>query len=878
MKTWQKIQSGFRALFRKEKLDREMDEEMRFHLEQQTRENVEAGMEPEEARYAARRSFGGMEQIKEVCRDLRGVGWIETLWRDARFGCRVLIRNWGFTAVAVLTLALAIGGTTAIFGVMNAYILDPVPAKNERRMIEINEFHRPKQMRDRVSPPLYQDLVQQRDLFEEVVSFRYDFLQVTGGEFLDNIPGSRVTHNFFDLFEVRPLLGRWLTKAEQDSAVEDLLVISHVTWQSRFGGDADVIGRQLRSKDATYTIIGVMPAHFQFPSRHTQYWRPFRFPAGELSDPSHRSERNYLTLALLAPGVSQPQAQAFLDALGGRLGRDFPQECKDVVIQSRPLRDFFVAPELQKTLWSVALAIGFVLIIACANLTNLQLGRTEVRSKEMSIRMALGAGRHRIVRQLLTEAFLLSIAGGAGGLLLAFWLRQLLETLVAASTPVVRPAGLDLAMLVWTFGISAVCAIAFGFYPAWQASGMRLGESLRGSSAATAAPAQKWFRNSLVIGEIALAMVLLTSAGLLVRSVIRILHMDAGLNPRQLASVTFSVPSGLGHRVAMRELASRLAALPGITGVGTGPISGVESSGDYYLPERAEPVELGMNHVGVGECDFFRTIGARLKDGRWLEPSDIPEGQSAVLINETLASRCWPGGGAVGKRLYLKANRSNDNPSGFMEVVGVVQDFYTWSLEWERLPILFVPDGRAEWGGLGSTMYVRTTLGPASFITGVRRVTREVMPNTVEPRIVWAEQQLYASTVTRRLFMGFLSAFAGIGLFLCLLGIFGVLTHAVVRRTKEIGVRMALGAQRADVLAQVLCEGMKLTSVGILIGLAGAFVLTRLLRSQLFGLGPTDAATFVLVPLFLALAAFLACWIPARRAAKMDPMVALRCE
>ena len=803
---------------------------------------------------------------------------MQTLWQDVRYAARMLMKNPGVTAVIMLTLALGVGATTAIFGVMNAYVLDPVPLQNERRLLEINEFYRPRPLRVRVSPPLYQDLVQQRNLFEEVVSCQYEFLGATGGEFLENIPGCKVTYSFFRFLGTSPLLGRWLTKEEQDSATEDLLVISYAMWQSRFGGDPNVIGQTFRTKDATYTIIGVMPAHLRFPSRTTQYWRPFHFPADALSDPRHRSQRNFCTFALLAPGVSRVRAQAFLSALADRLARDFPFECKDFAIHARPLRDFFVAPEIQRTLWSVALAIGFVLVIACANLANLQLARTEVRSREMSVRMALGAGRRRIFCQLLTESCLLSFAGGACGLLGAFWLRQVLDMLAPAFAPAVRSAGLDLAMLVWTFGISAVCAVAVEFYPAWQASGARLGEALKGSPTATPAPAQKWFRQSLVVGEIALAMVLLTSAGLLLRSVVKILEMDPGLNPRRLASVTLSVPSELEHRTALRDVATRLAALPGIAAVGTGPISGAESTGDYYLPERTEPVALGMNHVGVGECDFFRTIGARLKDGRWLEPSDIPEGQSAVVINETLASLCWPGERAVGKRVYDQAGRRNDRPGSFFEVVGVVQDFCTWSREGDGLPILFVPDGRAQWGGMSSTMYVRTTLDPASFRVDVRRVTREVMPNTVEPRVVWVEQQLYASTATRRLFTELLSAFAGLGLFLSLLGIFGVLTHAVTRRTKEIGLRMALGAQRGNVVAQVLWDGMKLAGMGILIGLAGALVLMRLLRSKLFGIAPTDVATFVVVTLLLVIAALLACWLPARRAARIDPMVALRYE
>jgi predicted permease len=360
---------------------------------------------------------------------------------------------------------------------------------------------------------------------------------------------------------------------------------------------------------------------------------------------------------------------------------------------------------------------------------------------------------------------------------------------------------------------------------------------------------------------------------------VNILRLDPGLNPRQLVLASFRIPSELDHGAALRELATRLAASPGITAVGKGPTSGAEMSRNYYLRERAESVDLGMNYVGVGECDFFRTIGARLKDGRWLEPSDRAEGQTAVLVNETLAAKCWPGERAVGKRVYLKADRGDDHPTGFVEVVGVVQDFYTMNLEWTTLPLLFVPDRRmGSSGGRSSTLYARTSLDAAAFLSTLRRVTKEVLPLTTLPWVVWVEHELYASTATRRLFMGFLSAFAGIGLFLSLLGIFGVLSHAVMRRTREIGVRMALGAQRADVLAQVLGEGIKLTSLGILVGLAGAFALTRLLRSQLFGIGPTDAATFVLVPLLLALAALLACWLPARRAAAKDPVEALRYE
>ncbi|PYJ83724.1 MAG: hypothetical protein DME22_15050 [Verrucomicrobia bacterium] len=802
---------------------------------------------------------------------------------DLKFACRQLLKNPGFTAVAVLTLALGIGATTAIFGVINAHLLDPIPGENEQRLVQINEIDLRDSRPGGASAFLVQELIRHRDTFEKLTANRSDALELVGEEFLEHVWGSQVTPEFFEFFDTQPSLGRWLTQEETESAVEDVLVISHDWWQSRFGGDPAVLGRRLKAKDtqateATYTIIGVMPPHFQFPSRETRYWRPLRFAPAELAIPVGR---NYEAFARLSPGVSIGGAQAVLDTLTARPSRDFPSDSKDYVIKARPMRDFFIAPEVRRTLWSAAVAVGFVLLIVCANLGNLQLARGESRLKELSVRSALGAGRWRLIQQLLTESVVLSLLGGAGSLLLALWLRPILESLVPGFAPVLRSTGLDGAMFAWTLGIATTCGIAFGLYPAWRATKGRLSDSLKDSAHTTSTGwSQRWFRHSLVVMQVALALMLLTGAGLLVRSIVQLLRTDPGLDPASLVTVWPGVrseryPTWEQQRAVTQDIATRLAALPGTTAVGVAQGRG---SSYHFVPDKAEPFRVSVVLVGTGDTDFFRALGARLKQGRWLEPSDDHEGQHAAMVNETLAALFWPGESAIGKRFYdVGPQQQVSGPKRIYDVVGVVRNFSEWRLGTKQGPTCFVPlAGHRE--PLATTYYVRTALDPASLGTGVRRVSKEIIPGSHAPEIVWVERELYASTATRRMLTVLLSALAAVGLFLSMLGVFGVLLHAVLQRTKEIGIRMALGAQQRDVLAMVLRQGLRLVGVGLLIGLAGALALARLLRGLLFGVSPSDPITFAAVPLLLLCVALLACWLPARRAAKVDPMEALRYE
>jgi putative ABC transport system permease protein len=865
------------ALFQKEKLDRDMDEELRFHIERQTEANIGAGMKSEEARYAALRKFGWMENIKETCRDQRSVSFLDRLSQDVRFGLRMAAKTPGFTLVAVLTLALGIGACTAIFSVINTFILNPVPFPGGGRLVEINEIDQKHARTLRVSPPLYHDLESHPEVFEQTASFLYDLQQITGGEFVENLLGAQVTPSFFDLLSAQPVLGRVLQSDEGTPGKDDVLVISHSLWQSRFGGDAKVIGRTLRTSNKTYTIVGVMPAHFGFPSRKTLFWRPFQFTGQQQSDDRRRGEVNWWAIARMRTGVSHEQAQAYLETLGQRLRQSFPEQTRDRVIRLRPLRDFFVAPELRTTFWALLAAISLVLLIVCTNVASLQLGRTEARWRELLVRMALGAGRRRIVGQMLTESVMLSFFGGLGGVLLAVWGVKALSLLVPGHAPLVRPLAVDRAMLLFSMVLSLGTGIAAGLLPAWYATRVRLHEALKETgSVASASRGHKLIRSGLVVGEVALAVVLLVGAGLMIQSLAHMLRVDPGYDPRNVARIE-AVGVLYGQRAEPEKkgaeilaMAERVSAIPKTTGVGFWVNS--MAWRDWQLEGVAEPIRLRSAWVGTGRYDFFRALRIPLREGHLFDETDVSAGQTTVIVNERLAKLCWPGTSAIGKRLRSGTGKDVETRT----VVGVVGDVKEWDYEKEPEATMYEPFQRRPAPSV--EFFVRTSLDPASLMQVVQRDVKETISDAFAPKIDWMEQVLWASTYSRRLYMMYLCAFAGIGLFLAALGLFAVLAHSVVRRTREIGVRLALGAQAKDVRMLVIAHGMTVAAGGITVGLAGAFAATRLLRGLLFNVSPLDPLTFAVVPVVLVLAALCACWLPARRAAKLDPMVALRYE
>jgi predicted permease len=878
MKRLRALLYRFRGIFRRRALNAEMNAEMQAHLDGLIERNIAAGMSPEEARFAALRAFGGVEQIKEIAREQRGWVWLEQTLQDVRYAARKLAQAKSFTAVALLTLAIGIGATTAIFSVIDARLLRPIPGSMDQRSVQILELNRATGGKSRVSAELYSQLAQLPDVFEQTTAVDVAAALISDGNFVELARGCSVTPGFFEFLGVRPFLGRWLSPKEGNSSEADNIVISYAWWQARFGSDPNVIGRQVKTTDAILTIIGVMPQHFQFPASVFQFWRPLTFSAATPQPPGGLVRKSYFAFARLARGVSAQSAQSALEALAARMWGQFPVEYANTSVRLQPIRDYLLPLEVRGTLWASAGAVALILLIVCANLANLQLARSGLRARELAICRALGASRGRIARQLLTESLVLSVAGGAAGLLLALGLRQPLEGMFQMNTMQLSEPGLNGAMLAWTVGISLLCGTAFGFFPAWRVADIRVNETLKEAGAALSSGRRgKWFHQSLVVAQVALATVLVFGAGLLMRSISVLLHTDPGMNPKNLADVTVRLPpsallrTSKPHQLLLtRDIASRLAALPG-----SGEVGVRFQTGDryFYLPQTAAPFHGFYEVVGTAALDYFRSIGAGLKEGRWFDLSEDPSSQRFVIVNESFAAACWPGESAVGKQFH---DGDPTKPGvSLREIVGVVRDFD--AISWEtQLPKVFVPMGQTP--SIGSNYFVRTHLDPASFAAAVKTIIREVMPGSTTPEIHWVEEELFESTQTRRLFTGLLAAFAAVGLLLAMLGVFGVQLAAVVRRTREIGIRMALGAQPNNVLAMVLGQGLILVGSGVLIGTGAALALTKLIRGMLFGITPKDHLTFAVTELLLVFAAVLACWLPARRAAKVDPMVALRAE
>jgi len=808
---------------------------------------------------------------------------MNTIWNDMRFGLRQLRKSPGFTAVAVLTLALGIGASTAMFSIVNTFILNPVPLAGGNRLVEINEIDQAHNRMYRVSVPLYHDLQSHPEIFEKMASFTYDGIDAAGDEFAERLFGCRVTPSFFEIFNIQPTLGRVFQKQEGSPANDNVVIISHSLWQRRFGGDVNIIGRKLETSDRTFTIktftiVGVMPSHFQFPSQKTLYWRPFHFTSKELTDPVQRQMSNWWVIARLKASVSCQKAQVFLDALNQRLALDYPGTRQTQIIRVRPLRDFFVDPELQKTLWALMGAIGFILLIACANLANLQMARTESRLHEVSVRMALGAERRHIVRQLLIESLFLSLLGGLGGVLVSFWGVKILSLMVPNWSPLVRLVAVDKTVLLCALILSIATGITFGLFPAWYASRIRISESLKETgSLISAGLGQKFFRNALVVGEVALAFVLLVGAALMIQSVVHMLQVNPGYDPTNLTRINISMRYGRvtsedfeQRRNQFPALAECFAALSGTMAVGF--MGDSYAWRDWQVEGVEEPVTLRLARVGVGNHSLFRAIRVPLREGRLFEHADTTEGQTSIVVNESLARLCWPGGSAVGKSIRWGRGVNTT----MRTVVGVVGDHKEWGYDRGIEPTVYEPFEREPQGSV--YFLLRTSLDPASLIQAARRDIKEILPNTYAPSIDWLEQILWASTYSRRLYTYYLCAFGGAGLCLSALGIVGVLAYSVSCRTREIGIRIALGAQKHQVVGLIISEGMRLVFFGAALGVLGALTLTWTLENQLFGVRAIDpvsigAGTCVLVAIGL-----LACFVPAHRATKIDPMETLRYE
>jgi putative ABC transport system permease protein len=805
---------------------------------------------------------------------------MNTLWQDLRYSVRMLLKKPSFTAIAVLALAIGIGANTAIFSVVNGILLRPLPYKNFER-ISMIWMDNPKLgvAEDWHSYPNYVDYKEQNQSFEDMAAFNDRTFNLTGAGDPVRVVGVWTTASLFSVLGVEPALGHVFTEAEEEPGKDLVVVLSNGLWQRRFGGDRGIIGQPINMNGANRTVIGVMPASFSFPEKSTEVWIPLAVT------PQRKQARNsisYKAVGRLKPGVTMQQAQADMGAIAKRLDDQFSQSGYGVNLVL--LRD--QETKGVKTALLILLgAVAFVLLIACVNVANLLLARAAIREKEIAIRLALGAGRPRIVRQLLTESVVLGIVGGAVGLLLAVWGLDALIALSPADIPHLDQTGIDIRVLAFTLAVSLLTGLIFGLVPALQASKPDLNDALKeGGRGAGGGVRAIRIRNLLVVSEIALSLVLLVGAGLLIRSFMRLQQFELGFNPENLLSMRVQLP-GSKYRDAKQvsgfyqQLLERMEAMPGVQSAGgISSIFLTDTPNSTNFTIEGHPVFAGAESIEVPldavSSSYFRVMGIPLLEGREFDERDAIGTTPVAIINQTFARRFFPGEDPVGKR-YVYGQPSPDNKS-WITIVGVVGDMRRTGFDRPVRPETFLPEAQNPDNAL--TIVARTTGDPASIAGALRNEVWAIDKDQSVYDIKTMRQTLSEMLSQRRFNTLLLGIFAAVALTLAAVGIYGVMSYAVAERTHEIGLRMALGAQTADVLNLIVRQGMLLAMTGLIVGLAASFALTRVMSSLLYGVSATDPLTFIVIPVVLAGVALGACLVPARRAIKVDPMVALRYE
>ncbi|HVG32956.1 MAG TPA: ABC transporter permease [Pyrinomonadaceae bacterium] len=816
------------------------------------------------------------------------------LLQDLRYGVRMLLKRPGFTLVAVLTLALGISANTAIFSVVNAVVLRPLPFAEPDRLVQVWETM-PGNDKRWVAPGNFVDWQKQNQVFEEIAGYSSAAVNMTGeGLEPERLTGAAITANLFQTLGVAPLIGRSPVAEDLQQRDGRVVVLSHGLWQRRFGSDTNVAGRSLRLDEKSYTIIGVMPSGFSFPAK-AEFWIPgsqgsavppslaAQFPKSDLAN--ERDIHIFAVVGRLRPNVTLSQAQAEMSTISQRLASTYPETNDGLGTNVIPLHQQVVGG-VRPILFILLGAVALVLLIACTNVANLLLARATQRERELAIRLALGAGRFRLIRQMLTESLLLSLTGGIIGLLVAMWGVDLFVGLSPGDIPRLNEVGLDVRLLGFTLLVSLVTGIGFGLLPALQATRLDPQHALKeGGRSATEGRARRRTRNLLVVTEIALAQVLLIGAGLLIASFLRLQAVDPGFNPENLLTARLSLSktkyTDSAKQIAFyNEVLGRLKAMPGVRSaalVMNLPLSGANMNRGFTVEGRPEPKpdENITVDYQVTSPDYFAAMEIPLVRGRAFTDQD-KEGQPRVaIINEVMARKYFPGEDPVGKRILIGDAEKEDS---WLTVVGIAGNVRHASTSEPAFPGLYTPytQDRESWPRMA--IVLRTNADPAALSSAVRKEILAIDPqqpvSNIQPMT-----QLMSESITRPRFITLLlGVLASIALALAVVGIYGLMSYGVIERTHEIGIRMALGAQRGDVLKMVVGHGLKLILAGLLIGVVGAFALTRLMTSLLFDVSAVDPLTFVVVSALLTLAALAACYIPARRATRVDPMVALRYE
>jgi len=806
---------------------------------------------------------------------------METLWQDLRYAARSFVRKPGYTLVIVLTLTLGIGAVSAVFSFFNAVLLRPLPYEQSERLAQLRSTESEKDGAY-FSHPDFIDLRDQSQSFELMAAARSGGWTLTGDGDAVRLPGARVSAEFFPMLGVKPALGRVFRPEEDRPGAERVVMLHHNVWQRRFGGDPGIVGRTLTLNGYGYTVIGVLPRDFHFFPIEISIAEIYGTMAYETTLLNHRETRRLAIFGKLRPGATLAQAQSETSGVARRLAEQFPQTNANRGVKIVSLQEQVVGG-VRGSLLALLGAVGFVLLIACANVAALLLARATARRKEIVIRSALGASRRRVMRQLLTESLLLACLGGAAGLLLAHWMVRVMVSLNPKGLPRLGEVSVDSQAMLFTGGLALLVSVICGLIPARQSSHLDLNQSLREDShSATAGAQRSALRQTMVIAEVALALVLLVGAGLLGRSFARMMQVDLGFRPENVLKLTAALPATQykddQQKAAIIERAlERIRALPGVEAAAVAnvtPLSGYNSPINFDIEGRppAQPgAQLSAEYRAVSH-DYFRTMGISLRRGRPFTEQDVKQsfqGGNVVIINEALARRYFPDEDPLGKRLAL----SKDG-AGWREIIGVAGDVKHTGVIAETAPEIYAPTLRSASGAYD--LVVRSAPPPAQIAGAVRGQFHELDPNLPLFTVRTLEETVALNLARERFAVALLGAFAALGLLLAAVGVYGVMAYSVSRRAREMGVRMALGAQSGDVMRMVLREGLKLTAIGVAIGLPASLAVTQLMKNLLYGVSAADPLTFAGVPLLLAVVSMIACWIPARRASKTDPMTALR--
>jgi putative ABC transport system permease protein len=814
---------------------------------------------------------------------------MQTLIQDLRYGARMLLKKPGFTVVAVLTLALGIGANTTIFSVVNSILLTSLPFPDPDRLVLIweNRVQEPDNW-NIVSAPNFLDWQRQNDVFESMTMFDSagSGYNLSGDNEPERVSGLRVSWSFFDVLGVKPRMGRTFLPEEETQGKHQVVILSDSLWRSRYGADAAIIGKPIKIDGASYTVIGVMPPEFEFQfwSGQRKLWVPIYYTPGDYERGSH----SFVAMARLKPNVMLDQARAEMDTIGRALAQQYPEDNAGKSALVEPMANH--GQKNYRTTWLALLAVaGFVLLIACVNVANLLMARGATREREFAIRAALGASRWRTIRQLLTESLLLALAGGLSGILVAAWSNSLLLKILPDDVRVVpfrslHNLSLDFQVLAFTWAITGLTGILFGLAPALIFSRRNVSESLQEGGLRTTGGSGFRLRQALVVIEVALALIVLTGAGLMIQSMARLLNVAPGLDPKNVLTLNMSLPQENlyygppTHPQFTRELQDRVGSVPGVLSVSAIshlPLGGGSAGRGFVIEGQPDPGP--ENQPGAAYAiacpNYFQTMGIKIVSGREFTQQDSLNAPSVIVINEAMARRFWPDEDPVGKRIKIGRFDSKDS---WLTIVGVAQDVRHWGLDTPVYPEFFRAYNQAAWPFM--TVVVRTASAPMTFVDSIKKAIAQVEPDRPVSGVRTMEEVVSDSVGSRRFPMLLLMAFSLLALTLAAVGISGVVSFAVTQRTREIGIRMALGAQTSNVLMLVIKRSMVAALCGVALGLAGSFALTRYLTDLLYEVKPMNPVVLATVSLLLTSVALVASYVPARRATKIDPMVALRYE